>query len=82
VARIRHAWTAGPPAGIEAAVAIQNPQSRALILPDAGLVERNSGSNHSHAAAAHFRKTLQPAEVKSERVSGLIASQFAKGRVH
>ena len=58
----------GPQAGIEAVNAIQNLQSlEAYYLLYAVLGEFEARLNHAHAAAAHFRKSLQLAEIKSER---------------
>jgi predicted RNA polymerase sigma factor len=59
----------GPQAGIEAVSAIQNLQSlESYYLLYAVLGEFESRLNHSRAAAAHFRKSLQLAEIKSEQV--------------
>ena len=59
----------GPQAGIEAVGAIQNLQSlESYCLLDAVLGELEARLNHSRAAAAHFRKSLQLAEIKSEQV--------------
>jgi len=59
----------GPQAGIEAVEAIQNLQSlESYYLLYAVLGEFESRMNHSRAAAAHFRKSLQLAEIKSEQV--------------
>lgn len=58
----------GPQAGIEAVEAIQNLQSlESYYLLYAVLGEFESRLNHSRAAAAHFRKSLQLAEIKSEQ---------------
>lgn len=58
----------GPQAGIEAVGAIQNLQSlESYYLLHAVLGEFELRLNHSHAAAAHFRKSLQLAEIKAER---------------
>lgn len=58
----------GPQAGIEAVGAIQNLQSlESYYLLYAVLGEFESRLNHSRAAAAHFRKSLQLAEIKSEQ---------------
>ncbi len=58
----------GPQAGIEAVSAIRNLQSlESYYLLYAVLGEFESRLNHSPAAAAHFRKSLQLAEIKSER---------------
>jgi RNA polymerase sigma-70 factor (ECF subfamily) len=58
----------GPEAGIEAVTAIQNLQSlESYYLLYAVLGEFEARLNHAHAAAAHFRKSLQLAEIKSER---------------
>jgi len=58
----------GPQAGIEAVNAIQNLQSlESYYLLHAVLGEFESRLNHSQAAAAHFRKALQLAEIKSEQ---------------
>jgi RNA polymerase sigma-70 factor (ECF subfamily) len=58
----------GPQAGIEAVGAIQNLQSlESYYLLYAVLGEFESRLNHGHAAAAHFRKSLQLAEIKSEQ---------------
>ena len=59
----------GPQAGIEAVGAIQNLQSlESYYLLYAVLGEFESRLKHAHAAAAHFRKSLQLAEIKSEQV--------------
>ena len=59
----------GPQAGMEAVSAIQNLQSLAsYYLLYAVLGEFEARLNHSQAAAAHFRKSLQLAEIKSEQV--------------
>ncbi|MFO1511668.1 MAG: sigma-70 family RNA polymerase sigma factor [Verrucomicrobiota bacterium] len=58
----------GPQAGIEAVEAIQNLQSlESYYLLYAVLGEFESRLNHKRAAAAHFRKSLQLAEIKSEQ---------------
>jgi RNA polymerase sigma factor (sigma-70 family) len=58
----------GPQAGIEAVNAIQNLQSlEAYYLLHAVLGEFEIRLNHSRAAAGHFRKALQLAEIKSEQ---------------
>jgi RNA polymerase sigma factor (sigma-70 family) len=59
----------GPQAGIEAVNAIRNLQSlESYYLLYAVLGEFESRLNHTRAAAAHFRKSLQLAEIKSEQV--------------
>ncbi len=59
----------GPRAGIAAVDAIQNLHSlESYYLLYAVLGEFESRLNHSPAAAAHFRKSLQLAEIKSEQV--------------
>jgi len=59
----------GPQAGIDAVEAIQNLQSlESYYLLYAVLGEFESRMNHARAAAAHFRKSLQLAEIKSEQV--------------
>ena len=58
----------GPQAGIEAVGAIQNLQPlESYYLLYAVLGEFEARLNHSQAAAAHFRKSLQLAEIKSEQ---------------
>ncbi len=58
----------GPQAGIEAVGAIRNLQSlESYYLLYAVLGEFELRLNHSRAAAAHFRKSLQLAEIKSEQ---------------
>ena len=58
----------GPQAGIEAVSAIQNLQSlESYYLLHAVLGEFEIRLNHSRAAAGHFRKALQLAEIKSEQ---------------
>jgi predicted RNA polymerase sigma factor len=58
----------GPQAGIEAVSAIQNLQSlESYYLLYAVLGEFEARLNHSQAAAVHFRKSLQLAEIKSEQ---------------
>ncbi|MDE3066284.1 MAG: sigma-70 family RNA polymerase sigma factor [Verrucomicrobiota bacterium] len=58
----------GPRAGIEAVNAIQNLQSlESYHLLHAVLGEFESRLNHARAAAGHFRKSLQLAEIKSEQ---------------
>jgi RNA polymerase sigma factor (sigma-70 family) len=58
----------GPQAGIEAVGAIQNLQSLdSYYLLHAVLGEFESRLNHHQSAAAHFRKSLQLAEIKSEQ---------------
>jgi RNA polymerase sigma-70 factor (ECF subfamily) len=59
----------GPEAGIEAVNAIRNLQSlESYYLLYAVLGEFESRLNHARAAAAHFRKSLQLAEIKSEQM--------------
>jgi RNA polymerase sigma factor (sigma-70 family) len=58
----------GPQAGIEAVGAIRNLQSlESYYLLYAVLGEFESRLNHLQDAAAHFRKSLQLAEIKSEQ---------------
>jgi RNA polymerase sigma factor (sigma-70 family) len=58
----------GPQAGIEAVGAIQNLQSLdSYYLLHAVLGEFELRLNHAHAAAGHFRRALQLAEIKSEQ---------------
>ncbi len=58
----------GPQAGIEAVGAIQNPRSLgSYYLLHAVLGEFESRLDHARAAAGHFRKSLQLAEIKSEQ---------------
>ena len=58
----------GPQAGIEAVSAIQNLQSlEAYYLLHAVLGEFEVRLNHPRAAAGHFRKAMQLAEIKSEQ---------------
>lgn len=59
----------GPQAGIEAVGAIQNLQSlESYYLLHAVLGELELRLNHSQAAAGHFRKSLQLAEIQAEQV--------------
>jgi RNA polymerase sigma factor (sigma-70 family) len=59
----------GPQAGIEAVGAIRNLQSlESYYLLYAVLGEFESRLNHARAAAAHFRKSLHLAEIKSEQM--------------
>lgn len=59
----------GSQAGIEAVNAIQNLQSlESYYLLHAVLGEFESRLSHTRAAAGHFRKALQLAEIKSEQV--------------
>jgi RNA polymerase sigma-70 factor (ECF subfamily) len=59
----------GPQAGIEAVSASRNLTSlESYYLLYAVLGEFESRLHHAHAAAAHFRKSLQLAEIKSEQV--------------
>lgn len=59
----------GPQAGIEAVTTIENLQSlESYYLLYAVLGEFEARLDHAHAAAAHFRKSLQLAEIKSEQV--------------
>src|SRR5207244_8986762 len=59
----------GPQAGLEAVSAIQNLQSmESYHLLHAVLGEFEARLNHPRAAAAHFRKSVELAEMKSERV--------------
>lgn len=59
----------GPQAGIEAVGAIHNLQSlESYYLLHAVLGEFELRLNHQRAAAGHFRKALQLAEIKSEQV--------------
>ncbi|MDB6021890.1 MAG: putative polymerase, sigma-24 subunit, subfamily [Pedosphaera sp.] len=59
----------GPQAGIEAVNAIRNLQSlESYYLLYAVLGEFELRMNHLQSAAAHFRKSLQLAEIKSEQV--------------
>lgn len=58
----------GPQAGIEAVGAIRNLQSlESYYLLHAVLGEFEARLNHAPAAAAHFRKAMQLAEIKSEQ---------------
>lgn len=58
----------GPQAGLEAVNAIRNLQSlESYYLLHAVLGEFESRLNHTQAAASHFRKSLQLAEIKSEQ---------------
>ena len=58
----------GPQAGIEAVNRIQNLHSlESYYLLHAVLGEFESRLNHAQAAAGHFRKSLQLAEIKSEQ---------------
>jgi RNA polymerase sigma-70 factor (ECF subfamily) len=58
----------GPEAGLQAVREIQNAQSlESYHLLYAVLGEFESRLNHSRAAAAHFRKSMQLAEIKSEQ---------------
>ncbi|HMP83205.1 MAG TPA: sigma-70 family RNA polymerase sigma factor [Verrucomicrobiota bacterium] len=58
----------GPQAGIEAVNAIRNLQSlESYYLLHAVLGEFESRLGHSRAAVAHFRRSLQLAEIKSEQ---------------
>jgi RNA polymerase sigma factor (sigma-70 family) len=58
----------GPQAGIEAVSAIQNLQTlESYYLLHAVLGEFELRLNHPRAAAGHFRKALQLAEIKSEQ---------------
>jgi len=59
----------GPQAGIEAVGAIRNLQSlESYYLLYAVLGEFEARLDHRQAAAEHFRKSLQLAEIKSERL--------------
>ena len=59
----------GPQAGIEAVNAIRNLQSlESYYLLYAVLGEFEARLNHACAAAAHFRKSMQLAEIKSEQI--------------
>jgi len=63
------AETQGPQAGIEAVNKIANLQSlESYYLLYAVLGDFESRLHHTHAAAAHFRKSLQLAEIKSEQM--------------
>lgn len=58
----------GPQAGIEAVGQIQNlPSLESYYLMYAVLGDFESRLNHAEAAAAHFRKSLELAEIKSEQ---------------
>jgi RNA polymerase sigma-70 factor (ECF subfamily) len=58
----------GAEAGLAAVQEIQNAQSlESYHLLYAVLGEFESRLNHSRAAAAHFRKSIQLAEIKSEQ---------------
>jgi predicted RNA polymerase sigma factor len=58
----------GPQAGLKAVNAIRNLQSlESYYLLYAVLGDFESRLNHPRAAAAHFRKSLQLAEIKSEQ---------------
>jgi RNA polymerase sigma-70 factor (ECF subfamily) len=58
----------GPQAGIDAVDAIQNlPSLKTYYLLHAVLGEFESRLNHAQAAADHFRKSLELAEIKSEQ---------------
>ena len=72
----------GPQAGIEAVNAIQNLQSlESYYLLYAVLGEFELRLNHSHAAATHFQKSLQLAEIKSEQVFLVKRLQACEERV-
>jgi len=72
----------GPQAGIEAVAAIRNLQSLdSYYLLHAVLGEFEARLNHHNAAAAHFRKSLQLAEIKSEQVFLTKRLQACEGRV-
>ena len=59
----------GPDAGLAAVAAIENREKLdSYYLLYAVLGEFESRLHHVHAAAAHFRKSLQLAEIKSEQV--------------
>ena len=59
----------GPQAGLEAVSAIQNLQSiESYHLLHAVLGEFEARLNHPRAAAAHFRKSVELTEMKSEQV--------------
>ena len=73
----------GPQAGIEAVGAIQNLQSlESYYLLYAVLGEFEVRLNHSHAAAVHFRKSLQLAEIKSEQAFLAKRLQACEERSH
>ncbi len=58
----------GPQAGIEAVAVIRNlPSLESYHLLYAVLGEFEVRLNHAHAAAAHFRKSLELAEIRSEQ---------------
>jgi len=73
----------GPQAGIEAVGAIRNLQTlEAYYLLHAVLGEFELRMNHQRAAAGHFRKALQLAEIKSEQAfltKRIEACEAAKG---
>jgi len=59
----------GPRAGLDAVAAIQNREKlNSYYLLYAVLGEFETQLNHSQAAAGHFRKSLQLAEIKSEQM--------------
>jgi len=59
----------GPQAGIEAVAAIQNlPSLESYHLLYAVLGDFESRLDHAAAAAAHFRKSLELAQIKSEQI--------------
>ena len=73
----------GPQAGIEAVNAIQNLQTLdSYYLLYAVLGEFEARLNHSHAAAAHFRKSLQLAEIKSEQLFLSKRLQACEEKIH
>lgn len=73
----------GPQAGIEAISAIRNLQSlESYYLLHAVLGEFEARLNHHHAAAAHFRKSLQLAEIKSEQAFLTKRLQTCEKRIH
>ncbi|PYM12910.1 MAG: sigma factor, ECF subfamily protein, partial [Verrucomicrobia bacterium] len=62
------AGVSGPQAGLEALAAVQKRQGiQSYYLLYAVLGEFEAQLNHSQAAANHFRKSLQLAELKSEQ---------------
>ncbi len=73
----------GAQAGVEAIGRIQNLQSlESYHLLYAVLGEFESRLNHAHAAAAHFRKSLQLAEIKSEQEFLSKRLQACEERMH
>jgi RNA polymerase sigma factor (sigma-70 family) len=73
----------GPKAGLDALAGIRDLEAlNTYYLLHAVLGEFESRLNHARAAAGHFRKSLQLAEIKSEQAFLVKRLQACKNRIH